>query len=72
MNNYRLKDNQKLGYICLDCGLEIFDDNWNPYTCQPVGIKNEAIKMSAILHCIETGHQKLLLRDTDIIITVKT
>jgi len=70
MTQPRLKDNQKLGYICLDCGEEIFDNSHNPYTDRPVGILSSAVRMDAIIHCLNNGCHRLQLRDTDVILTV--
>jgi len=71
MTNPRLKEEQKLGYICLDCGEEFYDDTWNSYTSQSYLIVPEAIKTAAIIHCINNGHHKLILRGTDIILNVE-
>ena len=72
MANNLLEETQKGGYICLDCGEEIYDDTENPYFDIPYLISNKSLKAQAILHCMQEKHTRLLLRGTNTIITVKS
>ena len=74
MKNPRVKESEKAGYICIDCGEEFFDDTWNSYTDQSYDISLRTIRQIAIMHCIHEKHSgfKVNGSDSNEVITVKT